>query len=200
MVETFQLFFHPTACQNLFWSMQKTSECRALTKRATLQQLFYFLLTHVVVLASRLSRERHMERGGIPHIHHIQQEGGHHKRVCHFQPTQLLSQIFSVTAWFKPYDNHEALLQPWQPKGHGDASSLCSSLVRCEMGKHLWFWILFQGICVLSGENPEKNNVNNRETLSIKKNYKYWCCVTCREKSTWSFRHIPLPSTWRAGC
>lgn len=181
--------------------MQKTSESRALTKRATLQQLFYFLLTHLVVLAFHLSRERHVER--IPHIHHVQQqEGGNHKRVCHFQPMQLLSHIFSITASFKPWyhNNHESLLQPWEPKEHGNVSSLCSSLVRSEMGKHIWFRILFQGMCVLSGENPEKNNVNHKETLSIKKNYKYWCCVICKEKSIWSFRHITLLSMWRACC
>ena len=144
--------------------MQKTFEYSTLMKRATLQQLFCLLLTHFVVLASPLQRKLLGERKHFPHFHHIQQVGKI-TRVCHFQPTQWLSQILHVTAWFKPYNTHEVLLQPWttliEPIGHGGASSVYSSPVRPEMENHAWFWAPLQERSVLAGESPDKNNENN---------------------------------------
>lgn len=165
-----------------------------LMKRSTLQQLLCFLFTNFVVWASRLCRESCVGGQRTFHIFiTFNKRGKNHKRVCHFQPTQLLSQIFGGTAWFKSYDTHEVLLQPWttliELTGHGDASSLYSSLVRPEMEKHVWFWAPLQERCVLAGESPEKNN--NWKTASRKKNEDYWCCVTWREKSKWSFRYMP---------
>lgn len=65
--------------------------------------------------------------------------GENHKRVYHFQPTQLLSESSSVTSSFKSYDTREVLLQPWttliETTGRGDAPSLYTSLVRSEMEK-----------------------------------------------------------------
>lgn len=67
MVEPLQLFSLAIICQNLFYSMQKAFEYSALMKRSTLQQLFCFPLTHLVVLASRLCKESCMG-GDIFHV------------------------------------------------------------------------------------------------------------------------------------
>lgn len=103
----------------------------------------------------------------------VNKQGKSQKSVCHFQPTQLLSEPSSVTSSFKSYDTREVLLQPWtaliEPTGRGDAASLYTSLVRSEMEKHIWFWAPRQERCVLAGESPEKNNENTQKTTSIKK-------------------------------